>query len=106
MHHQILLNLIETLSKVFKTNEGRQVLENELVIAGIKINSFSSTASKVLKPLGYSPFINFGFGAVMTTYRNCPNNCPLAFWWGSPKAKSSHPFSKWYPLLARKVYSE
>lgn len=27
----------------------------------------------------------------MVTFRNCPNNCPLAFWVGDP----------WYPLFPR-----
>ena len=91
-------------SKLFTFKNNIQVLEREFTLAGLKIRSFSATPSEALKPLGFSPFAGFGFGAVVTTYRNCPNNCPLALWWGSPNASQSHPFSKWYPLLERKTY--
>lgn len=90
-------------NKVFSSEAGRQVLEGQLLLAGMKIRSFSKRPKDVLRPLGFGPF-GIGFGAVVTTYRNCPNNCPLALWWGDPTADSSHPFSKWYPLLPRKTY--
>lgn len=85
----------------FSSEEGRQLLERELLIAGVKIRSLSQNPKEVLRPLGFSPF-GFGFGSMVVTFRNCPNNCPLALWWGDPAATSG-PFH-WYPLLPRKTY--
>lgn len=90
---------------IFSCEEGRQLLETQLLLAGLKIRSFCENPSPSLRPLGFSPF-GLGFGATVVTFRNCPNNCPLALWWGDPEADESHPFSKWYPLLPRKTYSE
>ena len=40
------------------------------------------------RPLGNMVLQTLGFGALIVTFRNCANNCPLAFWVDSP----------WYPL--------
>ena len=88
---------------LFLSDEGRHVLERELTLAGIQIQNFSANPSDSLPPLGFSPF-RPGFGSTIVTFRNCPNNCPLALWWGDPEADSNHPFSKWYPLFPRKTY--
>jgi hypothetical protein len=90
---------------IFSSEDGRQLLERELLLAGMRIRSFSQNPSKALRPLGFSPF-GLGFGSMIATYRNCPNNAPLALWWGDPNAAASHPFSKWYPLLQRKTYAQ
>lgn len=89
--------------QIFSSEDGRQILERELLLAGMRIRSFSQNPSKALRPLGFSPF-GLGFGSMIVTHRNCPNNCPLALWWGDPEASSSHPLSKWYPLFPRKTY--
>lgn len=89
---------------MFSSEKGRQLLEKELFIAGTKIINYCSSPSKSLPPFGFG--YGFGFGAAHITYRNCPNNCPLAFWWGNPNAGTRHPFQKWYPLLPRKTYGE
>lgn len=89
---------------IFSSEDGRQLLERELLLAGLKIRSFSQDPSPAIRPLGFSPF-GLGFGAMIVTYRNCPNNFPLAFWWGDPEADPSSPLSKWYPLFPRKTYS-
>lgn len=91
------------VNQIFFSEEGRQILESELLIAGVKIRSFSQDPKPILRPLGFSQF-GLGFGSTIVTYRNCPNNAPLAFWWGDPKAAKTHPFSKWYPLFPRKTY--
>ena len=90
---------------IFSSEEGRQLLERELLLAGMRIRSFSQDPSAALRPLGFSAF-GLGFGSMIVTFRNCPNNTPLALWWGDPDAASSHPFSKWYPLVPRKTYEE
>lgn len=90
---------------VFSSDEGRQLLERELLLAGLRIRSFSQNPSRALRPLGFSPF-GLGFGSLIATYRNCPNNTPLALWWGDPDAAPGHPFANWYPLLPRKTYAQ
>ena len=89
---------------IFSSEDGRQLLEKELLLAGMRIRSLSQNPSPALRPLGFSPF-GLGFGSMIVTYRNCPNNTPLALWWGDPKANPSHPLSGWYPLVQRKTYS-
>lgn len=87
----------------FSSEEGRKLLEREFLVAGVKIRGLSQNPKDILRPLGYSPF-GVGFGSMIVTYRNCPNNCPLALWWGDPNATSG-PFH-WYPLFPRKTYAQ
>ncbi len=86
----------------FSSEAGRQVLESEFLIAGAKIRAMSKNPNPSIRPLGFSPF-GVGFGSMIVTYRNCPNNCPLAMWWGDPEATSGA--LNWYPLLPREGYS-
>jgi hypothetical protein len=86
----------------FSSEMGRQVLESEFLIAGAKIRAMSDNPKQSMRPLGFSPF-GVGFGSMIVTYRNCPNNCPLAMWWGDPEATSGA--LHWYPLLQREGYS-
>jgi hypothetical protein len=90
-------------SKIFSSDAARGRLEQALLEAGMKIRGFSANPSSALRPLGFSPF-GVGFGTTIATYRNCPNNAPLAIWWGDPTASLGHPFRKWLPLLPRKTY--
>lgn len=90
-------------NKVFTGEPGRQLIERELLMAGMGILSRCKDPKKVLRPLGFGHF-GLGFGSTIVTYRNCPNNCPLALWWGDPTAKSG-PF-KWYPLLPRRTHAQ
>lgn len=88
---------------VFSSEEGRNLLEREFLLAGIRIRSFYKNPKSVLRPLGFSNF-GLGFGSTIVTYRNCPNNCPLALWFGD--TSSQYPWlRKWYPLFPRKTYS-
>ncbi|WP_325000750.1 phosphoribosyltransferase-like protein [Ramlibacter sp.] len=86
---------------VFTSEQGRQLLESELLIAGVKILSQVNNPKAFIRPLGCGPF-GVGFGATYVTYRNCPNNCPLALWWG--KLEGTSGALDWYPLLPRKTY--
>ena len=86
----------------FSSEQGRRLLESELLVAGVRIRGLSQSPKDILRPLGFSPF-GVGFGSMTVTYRNCPNNCPLALWWGDPDATSG-PFH-WYPLFPRKTYT-
>lgn len=89
----------------FTSEPGRQVLETEFLRAGVKIRGFCQNPNAIMLPLGFSNF-GVGFGSTIVTYRNCPNNAPLALWWGDPNASPNHPFSKWYPLFPRRTYDQ
>lgn len=86
---------------VFSSEAGRQLLEREFLISGVKIRSLTKTPKDFIRPLGNGSF-GVGFGSLIATYRNCPNNCPLAMWWGDAEATSGA--LHWYPLLSRKTY--
>jgi len=75
-------------------------------LTGVKILDMCASPDKDLHPLGYSKLVGLGFGSMIVTFRNCPNNCPLALWWGDPNAKASSPLSRWYPLFWRKTYKK
>ncbi len=98
-------NRMNSDNKVFSSEEGRHILEQQLLLAGVRIRSFCNNPNPILKPLGFSQF-GLGFGATIVTFRNCPNNAPLAFWWGDSSKPESHPLSKWYPLFPRKTYNQ
>lgn len=87
---------------IFSSEQGRQLLENEFLIAGVKIRSLTQSPKDFIRPLGCGGF-GVGFGSLIATYRNCPNNCPLALWWGDPEVTSGA--LHWYPLLSRKTYA-
>lgn len=87
----------------FSSEDGRALLEREFLTAGVRIRSLTQTPRNHVRPLGFGSF-GVGFGSLVATYRNCPNNCPLAVWWGDAKATSGA--LCWYPLLPRKTYSD
>ena len=80
-------------NKFFSSEDGRHVLEQELLKAGVTIRSRCPYLNEYQRPLGNMVLETLGFGSLLVTYRNCPNNCPLAFWAGDP----------WYPLFPRKT---
>lgn len=84
-------------NQVFSSEVGRQVLETEFLIAGANlVRRFPANVYR--RPLGYGRF-GVGFGATMVTYRNCPNNAPLALWWGDDQGQAGK--LGWYPLFPR-----
>ena len=88
-------------NNIFSNEKNRQILEEEFTLAGLRINASIKDNSKKLfwKPLGLTSFSGLGFGAMTMTYRNCPNNTPLALWWGDWNNNSI-----WTPLFIRKTY--
>ena len=48
------------------------------------------------RPLGNSLLETLGFGSLIVTFRNCPNNAPLPLWVGNP----------WHPLFPRTTNSD
>lgn len=90
-------------SPLYTNDVFREIYEKAMLKAGAYIYSCCSHPKPSMRPMGYEFFNSFGFGAFFATYKNISNNCPLAFWWGDASAEDYHPFSKWYPLLPRKV---
>jgi hypothetical protein len=80
-------------NRFFSSEEGRHLLEQELLKAGARIRSMCPYLNIYQRPLGNMVLETLGFGSLLVTFRNCPNNCPLAFWAGDP----------WYPLFHRKT---
>ena len=68
------------------------------MLAGASIRESCASLSDKMKPLGFGDY-GIGFGSMIVTYRNCPNNAPLALWWGVDGAKQSR---RWVPLFPRK----
>lgn len=87
-------------SRIFSSEQGRHLLEQQFLLAGLRIRAACHQVDEAMRPLGYDVAPGLGFGATFVTYRNCPNNCPLAWWWGVP---SREPSRRWYPLFPRKV---
>lgn len=92
------------IGSIFNNNEDRKIIEEQFLLAGAKIISLSNNPHPSLRPLGISGY-GLGFGSTIVTYRNCPNNAPLALWWGSNDYDKNHPLSQWYPLFPRKTYN-
>src|ERR1700680_2311910 len=80
-------------NRFFSSEEGRHLLEQELLKAGVRIRVMCPQLNDYQRPLGNMVLETLGFGSLIVTFRNCPNNCPLAFWVGDP----------WYPLFPRKT---
>jgi hypothetical protein len=78
--------------KFFSSDSGRQLLEQEFLKAGCRIRQICPNLPLQHRPLGFSKLETLGFGTMMVTYRNCPNNAPLALWVSNP----------WFPLFPRK----
>lgn len=79
--------------KLFSSDAGRALLEQEFLTAGVGIRGACPYLNAYMRPLGNTTMKTTGFGAMMVTFRNCPNNAPLVFWAGNP----------WYPLFPRKT---
>jgi hypothetical protein len=83
-------------AKLFSNDDGRQLLEQEFLKAGVRIRGMCPNLPEIERPLGHSYLETLGFGTTLTTFRNCPNNAPLALWAGDP----------WYPLFPRKTNTD
>ena len=82
--------------KFFTSEEKGDFLEQTFWSMGLHIRETAGDLKETHRPLGYTSANSankLGFGSIVVTYRNCPNNCPLAYWVGHP----------WYPLFERKT---
>ncbi|PBB52138.1 hypothetical protein CK223_31050 [Mesorhizobium loti] len=77
----------------FSSENGRALLEQQFLMAGVKVRAMCPYLNIYMRPLGNSIMGTIGFGSTIVTYRNCPNNAPLVLWAGDP----------WYPLFPRKT---
>lgn len=84
------------MNNFFSSEPGRSVVEQEFLKAGVHIRQICPNLNLRQRPLGNSALDTLGFGSMIITYRNCPNNAPLALWVGDP----------WYPLFPRMTNAE
>ncbi|WP_413741648.1 hypothetical protein ACL2XO_23690 [Sodalis sp. RH15] len=93
---------------IFLNMADRYRFEYALTKAGFYILHQSQNPAQILKPLGFSTFPGLGFGGTIFTYRNCPNNTPLAFWWGRYEHDGipNWALDCWYPLMRRTGYNQ
>lgn len=85
-----------TAGRLFSSPEARDILEGALIRVGARWCQ-NSSGKTTFHPLGYNTLNGFGFGTMVTTYRNCPNNAPLALWWSD---------DTWLPLLERRLWTQ
>jgi len=95
MKHKPVLRTVGSLGKLglFSDEAAREVLEQQFLLKGALIRTIAPRLPIQARPLGSSALETLGFGSTIVTFRNCPNNAPLAFWAGNP----------WYPLFPRKT---
>ena len=78
---------------IFSSEAGRSLLEQQFLVSGVQVRAKCRHLNPYMRPLGNSMMATMGFGSLIVTYRNCPNNAPLVLWAGRP----------WYPLFPRKT---
>lgn len=78
-------------ANLFSSDAAKILLEQEFLKAGVRIRQMCPNLGDTQRPLGHMTLETLGFGSLIVTYRNCPNNAPLAFWVDAP----------WYPLFPR-----
>lgn len=78
-------------ARLFSSDAAKTLLEQEFLKAGARIRQMCPNLSATQRPLGHMTLETLGFGSLIVTYRNCPNNAPLVFWVDAP----------WYPLFPR-----
>ena len=88
---------------LFTSKKSRAILERAFLEKGAYITTLPKKLPGSMRPLGFEKYHSLGFGSLFFTYRNIANNCPLVLWWGDSDYEESHPFSKWHPLLPRKI---
>jgi hypothetical protein len=82
-------------SRLFSSEAARDKLEQVLWHSGLEARAKCPMLKTMHRPLGYTSTGSankLGFGSLIVTYRNCPNNVPLPLWVGDP----------WTPLFPRK----
>lgn len=101
--HDIFRCFEDKENDLFSSRENRDIIENQFLEIGVSLIG-DYNKDEFVKPLGFSKFLNLGFGGYFITYRNIPNNCPIALWFDRGEIYTHSNTSKeWYPLFPRKV---
>lgn len=86
---------------LFDNNEDRKRYEHIMVDMGCSIRDCYHQPPAWFKPLGFSAFAGLGFGGLAITWRRCPNNVPVAFWWSQLTSDIDVFDCDAYPLFIR-----
>lgn len=78
--------------KLYSSPQARELLEEQLLIQGVRVKAMCPNFREVHRPLGFWGYKGLGFGSLFVTYLNCPNSAPLALWASAP----------WTPLFQRR----
>jgi len=80
---------------LFSSPENRVLFEKIMLKKCIQLYNMAGRDTIRMRPLGYGLKLdmNFGFGALIFTWRNVPFNVPMIFWYGH---------RGWIPLFERK----
>ena len=71
-------------NRVFSSEEGRHVLEQQLLVRGEHIRLANLNLRGFQRPLGNTVLETVGPGSMVVFFRNCPNTTPLALWASDP----------------------
>jgi len=88
---------------VFTSPKKRYIVEQAFLAAGAKMFCAAQNPAPSMRPMGFEVIATIGFGTPIVTWRNIPNNAPLALWYGDPAYGPNHPLGMWYPLFPRKM---
>ena len=64
-------------ANLFSSDAAKILLEQEFLKAGVRIRQICPNLGATQRPLGHMTLETLGFGSLIVTYRNCPNNAPL-----------------------------
>lgn len=91
-------------SNIFTSPANQMIVEQAFLEVGSKLYCAAQSPAFSMRPMGFKVLTSIGFGTPVVTWRNIPNNAPLALWYGDPSSYSSnHPLGMWYPLFPRKI---
>lgn len=89
--------------ELFSNWINKEILEEQFFKYGVRILSGFKQLEKV-RPFGFDHKNSFGFGGLLITYRNIPNNCPLVLWASNENIYSMRKEKiDWIPLFPRKI---
>ncbi|HEX8974028.1 MAG TPA: hypothetical protein VF817_00900 [Patescibacteria group bacterium] len=90
-------------ANVFTSAKNQHIVEQAFLDAGARMFCAANNPALSMRPMGFEVIATLGFGTPIVTWRNIPNNAPLALWYGDPSLGPNHPLGKWYPLFPRKM---
>lgn len=91
---------------LFQDDAQKIFVEEAFLVRGCEILREQRNLPVTFRPLGYSNLDTLGFGSMFVTYRNCPNNCPLALWVDQESCPALLPRKTNTMTYAEGLYSE